>query len=110
MRRLSIILGAVATMLILVGAVVVRSLYRATHRDVAPFQLAAFADGLRAAVDRADIVQNGDSILPGATSRGKLGYRDGDFVLATVDRANAFASNRAEYRSHCAEIGRASGR
>ena len=103
MRRLSIILGAVAAMVVIVGAVVVRSLYRATHREIAPFQLAAFADGLRAAVDRADIVQTGDSIVAGAAARGKLGYREGDFVLATVDRANAFASNRAEYRSHCAE-------
>ncbi len=57
MRRLAIILGAVAAMVVLVGAVVVRSLYRATHREVAPFQLATFADGLRAAVERADIVQ-----------------------------------------------------
>jgi cell division protein FtsW (lipid II flippase) len=103
MRRLAIILGAVAAMVVLVGAVVVRSLYRATHREVAPFQLATFADGLRAAVERADIVQRGDSIIPGIAARGKLGYRDGDFVLATVDRANAFAANRAEYRSHCVE-------
>ena len=103
MRRLAIILGAVAALLIVVGGVVMRSLYRATHREVPPFQLAAFADGLRAAVDRADIVLSGDSILPGATSRGKLGYREGDFLLATVDRANAFATNRAEYRSHCVE-------
>ena len=77
MRRLAIILGAVAAMVVLVGAVVMRSLYRATHRDVAPFQLAAFADGLRAAVERADIVQSGDSIVAGAAARGKLGYRDG---------------------------------
>jgi cell division protein FtsW (lipid II flippase) len=103
MRRLAMILGAVAAMVVLVGAVVVRSLYRATHRDVAPFQLAAFADGLRAAVDRADIVEAGDSILPGPAARGKLGLRDGDFVMSTIDRANAFAANRAEYRSHCAE-------
>ena len=103
MRRLAIILGAVAVLLIVVGGVVMRSLYRATHREVPPFQLAAFADGLRSAVDRADIVLSGDSIVPGATSRGKLGYRDGDFLLATVERANAFAANRAEYRSHCAE-------
>jgi hypothetical protein len=103
MRRLGIILGAVAVLLIIVGGVVLRSLYNATHREVPPFQLAGFADGLRAAVDRADIVQNGDSITAGATSRGKLGYRDGDFVLAAVERANAFAANRAEYRSHCAE-------
>jgi cell division protein FtsW (lipid II flippase) len=103
MRRLAVILGAVAALVVLVGAVVMRSLYRATHREVPAFQLAAFADGLRAAVDRADIVQNGDSIAPGPTARGKFGYRDGDFVLATVERANAFAGNKAEYRSHCAE-------
>ena len=103
MRRLAIILGAVAAMVVLVGAIVIRSLYRATHRDVAPFQLATFADGLRAAVERADIVQHGDSIVTGLAARGKFGYRDGDFVLATVDRANAFAANKAEYRSHCAE-------
>jgi len=103
MRRLAIILGAVAALLVLVGAVVVHALYRATHRDVAPFELATFADGLRAAVERADIVQRGDSIVAGPAARGKLGYRDGDFLLATVERANAFATNRAEYRSHCAE-------
>jgi cell division protein FtsW (lipid II flippase) len=103
MRRLTIILGAVAVVLVIVGVAVVRSLYRATHREVAPFQLAAFADGLRAAVERADIVQLGDSIVAGPAARGKLGYRDGDFVLATVERANAFASNRAEFRSHCSE-------
>jgi cell division protein FtsW (lipid II flippase) len=103
MRRLSIILGAVAAMVVLVGAVVIRSLYRATHRDVAPFQLATFADGLRAAVERADIVQSGDSIVAGVAARGKFGYREGDFVLATLDRATAFAANKAEYRSHCAE-------
>jgi cell division protein FtsW (lipid II flippase) len=103
MRRLSIILGAAAAMVVLVGGVVMRSLYRATHRDVAPFQLAAFADGLRAAVDRSDIVANGDSIVAGVAARNKVGFRDGDFVLATLDRANAFAANRAEYRSHCVE-------
>jgi len=103
MRRLAIILGAAAAMIVLVGAVVMRSLYRATHREVAPFQLAAFADGLRSAVERADIVQSGDSIVAGASARGKFGYRDGDFVLATVERANAFAANKAEYRSHCVE-------
>ncbi|HUQ82733.1 MAG TPA: hypothetical protein VM076_16400 [Gemmatimonadaceae bacterium] len=103
MRRLAIILGAVAVLVVMVGAIVMRSLYRATHREVAPFQLATFADGLRNAVERADIVQSGDSIVAGTAARGKLGYRDGDFVLATVERANAFAANRAEYRSHCAE-------
>jgi hypothetical protein len=103
MRRLAMILGAVAAMIVLVGAIVVRSLYRATHREVAPFQLATFADGLRSAVERADIVQSGDSIVAGPTARGKFGYREGDFVLSTVERANAFAANRAEYRSHCAE-------
>jgi cell division protein FtsW (lipid II flippase) len=103
MRRLAIILGAVAAMVVLVGAIVVRSLYRATHRDVAPFQLATFADGLRAAVERADIITSGDSIVAGPVARGKFGYRDGDFVLSTLERANAFAANRAEYRSHCAE-------
>jgi cell division protein FtsW (lipid II flippase) len=103
MRRLAIILGAVAAMVVLVGGVVIRSLYRATHREVAPFQLATFADGLRAAVEREDIVQSGDSIVAGPAARGKFGYRDGDFVLAAVDRSNAFAANRAEYRSHCAE-------
>jgi cell division protein FtsW (lipid II flippase) len=103
MRRLAIILGAVAAMVVLVGAIVMRSLYRATHREVAPFQLATFADGLRSAVERADIVQSGDSITTGVAARGKYGYRDGDFVLSTVDRANAFAANKAEYRSHCAE-------
>jgi cell division protein FtsW (lipid II flippase) len=103
MRRLGIIFGAVATMLLLAGGVVTRSLYRATHRDVPPFQLATFTDGLRAAVERADIVQSGDSIAAGAAARGKLGFRAGDFVLAAVERANAFANDRAEYRSHCAE-------
>lgn len=103
MRRLAIILGVVAMLLVLVGAVVARSLYRATHREVAPFELATFADGLRAAVERADIVQRGDSIVMGPAARGKLGYRDGDFVLAAVERANAFEMNRAEFRSHCAE-------
>ena len=103
MRRLAIILGAVAALLVVAGGIVIRSLYRATHREIRPFQLAVFADGLRAAVDRADIVQSGDTIVPGTTSRGKLGYRDGDFVLAALDRANAFAASRAEYRSHCAE-------
>jgi hypothetical protein len=103
MRRLAIILGAAAAVIVLAGAIVMRSLYRATHREVAPFQLAVFADGLRGAVERADIVQNGDSIAAGPAARGKLGYRDGDFVLATLDRANAFAANRAEYRSHCVE-------
>jgi len=103
MRRLGIILGAVAALLLLAGALVTRSLYRATHREIPPFQLAGFADGLRAAVERSDIIASGDSIVAGPTARGKLGYRDGDFLLATVERANAFASNRAEYRSHCAE-------
>jgi len=103
MRRLAIILGAAAAMVVLLGAVVLRSLYRATHRDVAPFQLATFADGLRAAIDRADIVSSGDSIVAGPAARGKFGYRDGDFVQATLERANAFAANRAEYRSHCVE-------
>jgi len=103
MRRLSIILGAAAAMVVLIGAIVLRSLYRATHREVAPFQLATFADGLRAAIDRADIVSTGDSIVAGPAARGKFGYRDGDFVQATLERANAFAANRAEYRSHCVE-------
>ena len=103
MRRLAIILGAVAAMVVLVGSVVMRALYRATHRDVAPFQLATFADGLRAAIDRADIVSSGDSIVAGLAARGKFGYRDGDFVQSTLERANAFAANRAEYRSHCVE-------
>jgi hypothetical protein len=103
MRRLAIIFGAVAAMLLVVGGVVMRSLYRATHRDVPPFQLATFTDGLRAAVERADIVSSGDSIAAGAAARGKLGFRAGDFVLSAVERANAFADNRAEYRSHCAE-------
>ena len=103
MRRLAIILGAVAALLVIVGGLVVRSLYRATHRDTPPFQLAAFADGLRAAVERSDIVLAGDTIAAGPAARGKLGYREGDFLLATVERANAFATNRAEYRSHCAE-------
>ena len=103
MRRLAMILGAAAALIVLAGAIVMRSLYRATHREVAPFQLAVFAAGLRGAVERADIVQNGDSIVAGPAARGKLGYRDGDFVLATLDRANAFAANRAEYRSHCVE-------
>ena len=93
----------VRDMVVLIGAVVLRSLYRATHRDVAPFQLATFADGLRAAIDRADIVSSGDSIVAGPAARGKFGYRDGDFVQSTLDRANAFAANRAEYRSHCVE-------
>jgi len=103
MRRLAIILGAAAAMVVLIGAVVLRSLYRATHRDVAPFQLATFADGLRAAIDRADIVSSGDSVVAGPAARGKFGYRDGDFVQSTLERANAFAANRAEYRSHCVE-------
>ena len=103
MRRLAVILGAVAALLVLAGAFVARSLYRATHREIPAFQLAAFADGLRAAVERSDIVSSGDSIIAGPAARGKLGFRDGDFVLATVERANAFATNRAEYRSHCAE-------
>ena len=103
MRRLAIILGAAAAMVVLIGAIVLRSLYRATHREVAPFQLATFADGLRAAIDRADIVSTGDSIVAGPAARGKFGYRDGDFVQSTLVRANAFAANRAEYRSHCVE-------
>jgi len=103
MRRLAIILGAVAAMVVLVGAVVMRTLYHATHREVAPFQLATFGEGLRAAVDRADIVSSGDSIVAGPAARGKFGYREGDFVQATLERANAFAANRAEYRSHCVE-------
>jgi cell division protein FtsW (lipid II flippase) len=103
MRRLAIILGAAAAMVVLVGAVVMRALYRATHSEVAPFQLATFADGLRAAIDRADIVASGDTIVAGPAARGKFGYRDGDFVQSTLERANAFAANRAEYRSHCAE-------
>jgi cell division protein FtsW (lipid II flippase) len=103
MRRLAIILGAVAAMVVLAGSIVMSSLYRATHRDVAPFQLATFADGLRAAVERADIIERGDSLVAGPAARGKFGYRDGDFVLSTLDRANAFAANKAEYRSHCAE-------
>jgi cell division protein FtsW (lipid II flippase) len=103
MRRLAIILGAAAAMVVLIGAIVLRSLYRATHREVVPFQLATFADGLRAAIDRNDIVSSGDSIVAGPAARGKFGYRDGDFVRSTLERANAFAANRAEYRSHCVE-------
>lgn len=103
MMRLAAILGAAAVVLVVVGMGVMRSLYRATHREVAPFQLAAFADGLRSAVERADIVARGDSIVAGAAARGKLGFRDGDFLRATIERANAFAANRAEYRSHCVE-------
>ena len=103
MRRLAVILGAVAALLVIVGGLVIRSLYRATHRETPPFQLAAFADGLRAAVERSDIVLAGDTIAAGPTARGKLGFREGDFLLATVERANAFATNRAEYRSHCVE-------
>ena len=103
MRRLSIILATTAAALVVLGGVVVRAVYRATHREGQPFQLAAFADGLRAAVERADIAIAGDSIVAGPPSRGKLGFRSGDFVLATIDRANAFSADRAEYRSHCVE-------
>jgi hypothetical protein len=95
MRRLERILIAVGVVLVAASGVVFRALWTATHRTTDTFQLAAFADGLRAAAERADIVAENDSLSAGAAARSKPGYREGDFVRATIERANAFASHRA---------------
>ncbi len=75
--------------------------WRATHAEIAPFTLDAFAGDLRELVRRGDVVVRGDTLAVAAASSGKTGLRDGDLVRGLVARSNAFARGASPTRSQC---------